>query len=144
MFPRVVLWYFYFLELPLMLKVDLFFHAKEWFKRKSVMPTLASISMHFLRSVPTWSAIWLSWGSQHGYWINPDSNSQVIRSVLFLHVFRIQEPFTGFCKIHIVTLQLRQTHYFESWRTEPSSAHYYEIRSCWIHVFQWKKSTVYF
>lgn len=70
-----------------MIKIDLFFHAKEWFKRKSEMPVLASTLLHFPRSVANWPAIWLSWGLQQGYWENSHSNSQVIKSILFLHMF---------------------------------------------------------
>lgn len=66
-----------------------------------------------------------------------------------IHVFRIQKPFTGFCKIHISTFHLRLTLYFDTWHAESCSAHCYGIRSCGIHVFlrkkkREKKSAIYF
>lgn len=83
-FPRVVLWYFYFFRSSVNAQVThwiCFFHAKKWFKGKSVMPPSASLLMHFLRAMVNGNfctkmtcAVQLSWGLRCGWWENSDSS----------------------------------------------------------------------
>lgn len=130
---------FLFFKSPINTQSVYVFPCREWFKRKICNAYCGKHIDAFFKTsgkVICNSAVqrltaWLvgkSWFKLTGYKIHLDPT----------HVFRIQKSFTGFCKIRILTFHLRQTLYFDTWQTEPCSAHCYGIRSCGIHVFQRK------
>lgn len=99
-FPRVVLWYFYFFRSSVNAQVThwiCFFHAKKWFKGKSVMPPSASLLMHFLRAMVNGNFC-TKWPVQYNC---PEDCGvaggkiliQVIKCILLLHPFYSSKAF---------------------------------------------------
>lgn len=107
-----------FLDLPLMLRVTHWIcfsmkkKKKDIFLKKHIHAfSESSGKLQLLHQVIC--PIHLPWGSQ-----DSDSSFKMLLAPKF--VFRIQKPFTRFCKIHVTNFQVMQTLYFESWHAEPS------------------------